>query len=305
MTKRSGPSSRPVALALLAAAGLGAVVQLQAQTQAQASGPSFEVASVKPNKSGDMRVMFGMQPGGRFTATNAPLVALIRQAYQLQNFQLVGAPDWINNERFDIVAKAEGDVPPAPPGTVGPMQLMMRNLLAERFKLVTHRETREMPIYALVPARADGKLGPQLRPASVDCEALMRERGRGAPPPSFPPSGERMQCGMRIGPGVMNGGGFPMSQFAQTLSQFVQRIVVDRTGLAGNYDLDLTYTPDRSFQGGPAGPPPPGAPALPPVDPNGPSIFTALQEQLGLKLESERGQVEVMVVDSVDRPTPD
>ena len=305
MTKRSGPSSRPVVLALLATAGLGAVVQLQAQTQAQASGPSFEVASVKPNKSGDMRVMFGMQPGGRFTATNAPLVALIRQAYQLQNFQLVGAPDWINNERFDIVAKAEGDVAPTPPGAVGPMQLMMRNLLAERFKLVTHRETREMPIYALVLARADGKLGPQLRPAAVDCAAMMRERGRGAPPPSFPPPGERMQCGMRIGPGVMNGGGFPMSQFAQTLSQFVQRIVVDRTGLTGNYDLDLTYTPDPSLQAGPGGPPPPGAPALPPVDLNGPSIFTAVQEQLGLKLESERGQVEVMVVDGVDRPTPD
>jgi uncharacterized protein (TIGR03435 family) len=278
---------------------------LHAQAQTPAAGPAFEVASVKPNKSGDMRVMLGMQPGGRFTATNAPLIALIRQAYQLQNFQLVGAPDWINTERFDIVAKAEGDVPPAPIGTLGPMQLMLRNLLADRFKLVLHPETREMPIYALVLARSDGKLGPQLKPAAVDCAALMKERGRGGPPPNFPPPGERMQCGMRIGPGVMNGGGFPMSQLAQTLSNFVQRVVVDKTGLTGNYDLEMTWTPDQMPGGGPAGQPPPGAPAFPPFDPNGPSIFTALQEQLGLKLDSQRGPVDVMVIDSVDRPTPD
>jgi uncharacterized protein (TIGR03435 family) len=185
------------------------------------------------------------------------------------------------------------------------MQLTMRNLLAERFKLVVHPETREMPIYALVPARSDGKLGENLKPAAVDCAARMRERGRGGPPPTPPAPGERIQCGMRIGPGTMNGGGFPLSQLAVTLSQFVQRVVIDRTGLAGNYDLDLTWTPDRSMQGGPIGPPPPGAPPLPPIDPDGPSIFTALQEQLGLKLDAQRGPVDVLVVDSVERPTPD
>jgi uncharacterized protein (TIGR03435 family) len=270
--------------------------------QTPASGPSFEVASVKPNKSGDGRIMLGMQPGGRFTATNVPLRALIRQAYQLQDFQIVGAPDWINNERFDIVAKAEGDVPPAQPGTVGPMQLMMRNLLAERFKLVTHQESRELPIYALVLARSDGKVGSHLNPSQVDCAARMAaERGRGMPPPGPPSPGQRPECGLRIGPGTMAMGGFPLQQFAQTLSQFVQRVVVDKTGLTGPYDLDLTWTPDQR----PQGPPPPGAPPLPPIDPDGPSIFTAVQEQLGLKLDPQRGPVDVLVVDSVDRPTPD
>src|SRR5512134_2391782 len=108
MTKTFRRAVDVTSAALAIVAGFAALTRLQAQAQPPA-GPSFEVASVKPNKSGDMRVMFGMQPGGRFTATNAPLAALIRQAYQLQSFQLVGAPDWINDERFDIVAKAEGD----------------------------------------------------------------------------------------------------------------------------------------------------------------------------------------------------
>jgi uncharacterized protein (TIGR03435 family) len=281
-------------------AAVAAIATLHGRAQGPTTGPTFEVASVKPNKSGDGRVMIGMQPGGRYTATNVPLRALIRQAYQVQDFQIVGAPDWINNERFDIVAKAEGDIPPSQPGTTGPMQLMMRNLLAERFKLVTHQESREMPIYALVLARNDGKLGEKLQQSEVDCAAKMG-RGRAGGPPSGPVSAERPECGLRIGPGTMAMGGFPMTQFAQAISQFVQRIVVDKTGLTGAYDLDLTWTPDQR----PQGPPPPGAPPLPPVEPDGPSIFTAVQEQLGLKLDPQRGPVDVLVVDGVDRPTPD
>jgi len=295
-------------LVFLGAVLVGAFVIAQTpppspQSQApSADTPAFEVASVKPNKSGDGRVMIGMQPGGRFTATNVPLRMLIRNAYQLQDAQLVGGPDWIASDRFDIMAKAEGDPPPTPPGTAGPIQLMLRTLLADRFKLVVHNETRELPIYALVLARSDGRLGPQLRPAAVDCAAMAAARGRGGPPPALPQPGERPTCGMRIGPGQMAGGGFPLSQFATTLSQFVQRGVVDRTGLTGNFDLDLTWTPD--FQGR-GGPPPPGAPDLPPIDPNGPSIFTAVQEQLGLKLDSQKGPVDVLVIDRVEQPTPD
>jgi uncharacterized protein (TIGR03435 family) len=307
--RNPSPASRAVIIATTGLIALAWVVTLgfggrglRAQSQAPAANPSFEVASVKPNKSGTQQVMLGLQPGGRFTATNAPLRMLIRNAYQLQDFQLVGLPDWASSERFDIVAKAEGDVPPAPIGTTGPIQLMVRSLLAERFKLAAHQEARELPIYALVVAKSDGKLGPQLRPAAVDCAAMMAARGRsGGGPPAPPPLAQRPVCGMRIGPGTMAGGGFPLSQLAQTLSQFVQRVVVDRTGLAGNYDLDLTWTPDQMPQGSP----PPGAPALSPVDPNGPSIFTALQEQLGLKLDAQRGPVDVLVIDKIDRPTPD
>ena len=104
-----------------------------------------------------------------------------------------------------------------------------------------------------------------------------------------------------MAPGQMSGGGNPLSQLATTLSQWVQRVVVDRTGLAGDFDFDLTWTPDQI----PQGPPPPGAPALPAIDPNGPSIYAAVQEQLGLKLDSQKGPVDVLVVDSVEHPTED
>jgi uncharacterized protein (TIGR03435 family) len=291
------------ALALVAALSLPfvALTNGQAPTTSSGADPAFEVASVKPNKSGDGGVRLGIQPGGRLTATNVPLRLLIRNAYQIQDFQLVGAPDWIAAERFDVVAKADGDVPPPQPG--GPpsaLQLMMRTLLAERFKLAVHHETRELPVYALVVARSDGKLGSQLQASTTDCAAIMAAaRGRGGPPALSPPG--RPPCGISLAPGRLGGGGFPLSQLATTLSQFVQRMVVDRTGLAGNFDFELTWTPDQF----PQGPPPPDAPPLPPIDPNGPSIYTAVQEQLGLKLDSRRDAVDVLVVDRVERPTED
>jgi uncharacterized protein (TIGR03435 family) len=184
------------------------------------------------------------------------------------------------------------------------MQLMLRTLLVERFKLAVHHETRELPVYALVFARSDGKLGSQLHPASVDCEALRATgRDRGAPPP-FPQPGERPTCGMRLGPGQMAGGGYPLSQLATTLSSFVQRVVVDRTGLAGNFDFDLTWSPDQFQGGGPLGPLP-GSERPVGSDSSAPSIFTALEEQLGLKLASQKGPVDVLVIDRVERPTED
>jgi len=263
----------------------------------------FEVASVKPNTSGDGRMMIGVQPGGRYTATNMPLRLLIRNAYGIQDFQLVGAPDWADSERFDIIARAEHDIgPPIPGGPPSPIQLMLRSLLEDRFKLALHTEKRELPIYALVLARPDGKLGPQLQPTKTDCSALSGARGRGGPPPDPPPpapGGGRPACGVRMMPGQLAAGGFPIGLLAQQLSQSAQRVVVDRTGLTGNYDFDLKWTPDQLPQGAP-----PGAP-VPAIDPNGPSLFTAVQEQLGLKLESTKGAVEVLVVDHVERPTPD
>jgi uncharacterized protein (TIGR03435 family) len=184
-------------------------------------------------------------------------------------------------------------------------------VLVDRFKLAVHNESRELPIYELVKARSDGKLGPQLHPATVDCAALAAARGRGAPPPGGPgPGGPgfgpggRPVCGMMVGPANLAAGGQSMAQFAALLSGRVQRVVIDRTGLTGNFDFDLTWTPDQMPQGQP-GPPPPGAPPLPPIDPNGPSIFTAVQEQLGLKLESTKGPVDVVVIDRAEQPTED
>jgi uncharacterized protein (TIGR03435 family) len=286
-------------------------VLLDARTAPQpaaAALPQFEVASIKPNRSGDNRVMISAQPGGRFTATNVPLSLLIRNAYQLQDFQIVGGPDWITSDRFDVIAKAESDEAGAAfrapkPGEPSRGQLMLRSLLAERFKLQVHDDTREMPIFALVLARADGKLGPQIHPAAVDCDAVRAAGGRGAGAPPGPPgSADRPQCGIRLAPGNMLVGGSTLAQFASSIGGFVGRIVVDRTGLTGAYDFNLTWTPDQIR----ADNRPPGAPDPlingVPIDPNGPSIFTAVQEQLGLKLESQKGPVAVLVIDRVDHP---
>jgi uncharacterized protein (TIGR03435 family) len=276
-------------------------LRAQAATIADNANPTFEVASVKPNKSGDGPNRIGLQPGGRVTVTNMSLRSLIRFAYQFQDFQILGGPDWVGTDRFDITAKAEHDIPPSPPGTIGGGQLMMRSLLSERFKLALHAEKRELPIYELVLARNDGRLGPQLKLPAVDCQAMMNAaRERGAPPPA-PPAGQRPLCGLRIAPGQMMAGGFPLSQLASALSQLTQRVVVDRTGLAGNFDFELTFTPDQTMM---RGGPPPGV-TLPAIDPDGPSIFTALQEQLGLKLEPSQGPVDVLIIDRVEAPTPD
>lgn len=262
-----------------------------------AANITFEVASVKPNKSGDQRVMIQMPPTGRYTATNVPLRLLLRQAFDVQDFQIVGGPNWLATDRFDIVAKP-------PDGMTGPEQIrpMLRALLADRFKLVAHNETREMPIYSLVVARADGKLGSKLSPAKVDCEARFAAARRGGPPPDFPTAGQPIECGFMMAPGNMNAGGMPMLELARSLSPMVGRIVIDKTGLKGRYDFQMTYAPEgRGFGPGPG----PGSAEPPPVDPNTPSIFTALQEQLGLKLESERGPVDVVVIDRVEQPTED
>jgi uncharacterized protein (TIGR03435 family) len=282
--------------------------RLQAQTSETDDKATFEVASVKANRSGDNRIGIGFQPGGRFRATNVPLRELISAAYgtpqPLPAFQITGGPKWIESDRFDIVAKAPGDPQPGPNGPPPGMFAMLRTLLADRFQLILHRETKDMAIYALVLARADGKLGPQLKPATTDCAAMMAAaRGRGAAPPPPPAPGERMPCGMRMFPGNLSGGSSPMAQLTNVLARFVNRTVVDQTGLTGNFDLDLQWTPDQMPQG--RGDPPPGAPALPAIDPNGPSIFTAVQEQLGLKLESTKGPVSVVVIDRVEHPTED
>jgi uncharacterized protein (TIGR03435 family) len=270
--------------------------------------PTFEVASVRPNTSGSNQVSIGMQPGGRFNAVNIPLVILIRSAYRLQDSQLVGASDWIETERYDITAKADRDLPPpVPTGPPSTGMLMLQSLLEERFKLKVHREVREQPIYALVAAQSPARLGPNLAQSNVDCQAAADANRKTPPPPAAPPKpGERPRCGTHMGFGDIRGGARPMTLLAGMLAQVVQRSVVDRTGLTGAFDFDLRWTPDTLPRR------PPGTPPDQPfrmngveIDPNGPSIFTALQEQLGLKLEATRGPVEVLVVDHIERPTPD
>jgi uncharacterized protein (TIGR03435 family) len=211
---------------------------------------------------------------------------LILFAYQIQESQLVGAPDWIGTERFDIAAKAPGDVPPTPFGGTLPEALMLRSLLEDRFKFTLHRETRDMPIYALVVARSDGRLGPRLRrPASDYCDQQYKAAGK---PGATPPPASSPLCGIDSPTtGELIAGAFPLSEFASLLSGTMDRIIVDRTGLTGGWDFDLKWSsPDATTAGRP-------------------SIFTALQEQLGLRLEATTGPVEVLVIDRVEPLIPD
>jgi len=296
-------------IVVVAMFGVAATVRLAGQAAADQS-PSFEVASVKHNKSGLPGVRLFFQPGGRFVAENVTLQFLIAAAYgdprPLADFQIVGGPKWINADRFNVIAKAEGDPQPSADGPPPIMFAMLRTMLADRFKVRVHEDTREMPIYTLVKARNDGKLGEHVKPSTTDCAALMKSAGRDRPP-SPPSPTERPPCGMRVGFGNLSVGSMSITQFAGAISLMpgINRVVLDRTGLDGNYDLDLQWTPDQ-LPSRPA-----GAPDGPirvngaDIDPNGPSIFTALQEQLGLKLESTKGPVHVIVIDSVDQPTDD
>jgi uncharacterized protein (TIGR03435 family) len=297
-----GSVQRPLHARCVLAAGVLGVVGFwgvaASQAQAPAGGgasPAFEVASIKKNVSVSDSASVRAQPGGRLSVTNNSLRNIIRNAWGVQNFQIVGGPDWMNTDRWDIVAKAEGD--PTPPQ----MLLMLRTLLAERFKLIVHNETRETPIYALVLLRSDGRPGPQLRPSSVDCAAVaaaVRARG-GAPPPPAP--GGRPACGTRTTRGSMMTTATTMADLARNLSPFAGRSVVDKTGLAGNFDLDLTWTPDPQ-----GAPPAGGSPDVTrPAADDSASLFTAVQEQLGLKLDSQRGPIEFLVIDSAERPTED
>ena len=302
VTEDSRAASLMIGLIIVATlAVLATNVIAQAQ---QAARPKFEVASVRENTSGSNQVSIGMQPGGRFGAHNIPLVTLIRSAYRLQDSQLVGAPAWIETTRYDITAKAEGDLPPSSPfGPPSTGMLMLQSLLEDRFKLKVHSEVREQPIFALV-APSPMKLGPTLKHSNVDCEAIRDAGRRGGAQPAAPKRGEWgwPQCGTSMGFGEIRGGARPLTLLASMLAQVVRRSVVDRTGLTGAFDFDLRFTPEL----------PPGAPTDKPflvngveIDPHGPSIFTAVQEQLGLKLDATRGPVDVLVVDHVERPAPD
>jgi uncharacterized protein (TIGR03435 family) len=271
----------------LAALGLHATTHSQAQAP-EATRPAFEVASIRLNKSGVEQASVRAQPGGRLTVSNNSLRNIIRNAYNVQNFQIVGGPDWINTDRWDIVAKATGDV--APPDLL----IMVRSLLAERFKLVIHTEMRETPVYALLVARSDGRLGAQLRPSSVDCAALLASfKARKETPPNT--INGRPSCGTRTTAGNMMTTATTMADFVRNLAPMAGRPVVDRTGLTGAFDIDLTWAPD-----------PQGAPGTAPSpDGDRPSLVTAVQEQLGLKLDSQRLPFETLVIDSVERPTED
>jgi uncharacterized protein (TIGR03435 family) len=262
----------------------------QAQNMA-AGAPSFEVASIKPNKSGDNRAMRRPQVGGLFSETNYTVRIIIETSYQLKPHQMIAGPEWdrLLAEHFDIEAKAEGNPPK------DQMNLMLRSLLADRFKLVVHHETRQLPVYALVLPKA-GKTGRQLTPHSDGAKCTDPALGLSPPGPdgTLPaPCGSFSIVGT---PGGLRdaGNNVTMDMFVALLGNYVDRPVVDRTGQKGTYDLTFEFEPPL----GPGSQPSTDASASAP-----PSIFTALQEQLGLKLESQTGPVDVLVIDHVEEPS--
>jgi uncharacterized protein (TIGR03435 family) len=242
------------------------------------NAPAFEVASIRENRSvGGRTLMDGS--GGRYTVINATLRMLILNAFHLQDAQLIGGPGWINDTRYDVIGIRGA-------AQVDQIQAMMRTLLADRFKLKTHPEKREMAMYALVTVRTDRQLGPRMTAAKCEGRELSLQPGKSLP------------CNTRfVGPGRLRAGGTNMLDFAALLTTLVDRIVIDQTELAGAYDLEMTWTPDRSQQERGRDD------FLPPVDSDAPALFTAIQEQLGLKLQGGRRSVDVVVIDSVERPS--
>jgi uncharacterized protein (TIGR03435 family) len=241
--------------------------------QAQSKDLSFEVASVKLNHSGDNPCYVRIIPGGGLRAMNAPLQAVITTAYQIPDFELAGGSAWMTTERWDIEARGPGAAPPQQ------VLNMLRALLAERFQLKVHTEFRQMPIYALLVARS----GPKLEPSRIECFDITA--GIPPPMPSARPCG-----GFNRGPAQMLGARIAMPGLAKTLSKLVARTVVDKTGIDGSYDIMLDWKPDELLQ-----------PDQDPAASESASFFTAIQERLGLRLEAQKGPVEILVVDGVNR----
>jgi uncharacterized protein (TIGR03435 family) len=261
-----------------------AVVAVCSAVGAAQAPLAFDVASVRQNTSGDPGATLDMSRG-QLRAINTPVQSVIRQAFEVMDSQIVDAPGWVATDRYDIIAKAPEGV-----ATAEAMRPLMRALLAERFGLKTHTEKREMPVYALVRAKADGSLGPNIRQVATDCAAQTPTA-----PATAPASTDEWPCGfVTFSPGSLYLGGYPMTEVTRLLSTIVGRTIIDETGISGPVQFRLQYQRGRGAS-------PPAAPAGA-VDEN-PDIFTALQEQAGLKLEARRAPVDVLVIDRIDRPT--
>jgi uncharacterized protein (TIGR03435 family) len=251
--------------------------------------PVFDAASVKPHVGGPPVALMGTR-GDQFTATNMPVRQLVAYAFALPASRVVGGPGWIDQDRFDITARPPEGAPPEQ------IRLMVRALFADRFKLATRRQMREATVYSLVRSRPD-RLGDRIVPSTLDCAAVS------AIPVTPPIPGQTIDQ-MAAAPRrctvstfsngtttIMRAGRITMEDLARTLTQRLDTPVTDRTGLAGAFDFDLRYAALLS------------QPAIPPPDADqAPPIFTALSEQLGLRLEPAKAPLEFIVIDRVERP---
>jgi len=287
MTKRSGTRR----LEYLTCCMILAVLPLYAQTQRPK--PMFEVASIKRDTSSEGNARVTDAPGGRFIASRIPLRRVIQFAYR-GNEDFIGGPDWIDSDRWNIEAKAaDGTVPPrtglpdmTTPDTIA---LMVQSLLEDRFQFKAHTETRNLPLFELTVAKGGPKM--KLSEDQTPPAALQGAGGRGT---------GLTRGAMRLGRGDFEGQAQTMEIFAKALGAlYAGRPVIDKTGLKGLYDIKLQWNPDPVLNG-PAAPPAAGNGS---TAPSGPSLFTAIEEQLGLKLESSRGPLPVLVIDNVQKPS--
>jgi len=240
--------------------------------QSGAAPPKYEVASIKANAGSDLRAAFQIEPGGRLAATGITLRRLMMTAYNVQGFRIVGGPDWVSSRQWDVQAKPDRAASPAQ------IRPMLKALLENRFQLRCHSENRLLPVYEL---GVDVK-GPKIREVT-DGEA---------------------KTDVRVGAGLIQIQKATAATFASQLQYALGQPVIDRTSLSGEFDFALKWTPEPGEDGGPVTSGlPPGTTDQPASTTDGPSIFTAIREQLGLRLTAGRGQVEVIVIDDVQMPT--
>lgn len=269
-------------------AGISAICAVAAVAQTKLE---FEVASIKP-AAPDARGMFIRPgPGGGVSITNMTLKEMIVIAWRIQPYQVSGGPEWLDSIHYDVIAKPENQ------SAQSELSQMLQTLLEDRFRLKLHRETKELPIYALVVARKDGKLGPGLTKSK---EGSCTPPDPSKPPPLLKP-GERptLGCGgSMVSLRGMTAVSVPIANLTG-LSRLLGRTVIDKTDLTGNFDISVEWTPDEALTVREQ----PGAQPPSTSDRSGPSIFTALQEQLGLKLESQKGPVEIFVIEGAEKPS--
>jgi len=269
-------AAAPIAVALLLLAAQLNGPALAAQTATTVNLPAYDVVSIKPNKTGSGSISISIDDGN-YEASNVSLKMLVLNAYQLKDNQLEGLPKWADSDRFDIKAKVVEPDPAVMKSLTGEQnQMMLRPVLTERFGLTFHREKKVLPVYEMVLA----KDGPKFKAMLPEEESSGRTT-----------NGVRAG-GMSIHNTEMTAVGVPLDSLVRMLSGQLQRIVIDKTGLAGKYDLQLKWTPDDAKPS-----PDSGADAAPP------EIFTALIEQLGLKLQPSKAEVDMFVVDHVELPS--
>jgi len=317
---------RPLKKAALAVAGVTAVVtpiMIGVYTPAvRAESPQlitpstglgdakFDVASIKPASSAceagfcpptgrpdevELHVLRDRARGsghGTFHVRNVPLHLLIELAYNAKDYQIVGEPAWANSERYDVTAKTENNA------SFEQMRPMLRSMLAERFNLALHRDTKELPVYELTAAKGGLK--------TQDASCVNRDPNGPLPPLGSKPCGGVRSAMFPAGSSRLEGFGVPMSKLVEVLADRIGRTVVDKTGFSGTFNFQLDFSPDDAASNPKTAPTAAAGPErpIPGTNVQAPTIFTALQEQLGLRLQAGKGQVEVLVIDHVQRPSP-